>query len=47
MEENALIEPSEVTAMLFAVADLNLNVWLIRTILEAEYGEEEDPEDDS
>ena len=33
--------------MLFAVADINDNVKRIRRILEAEYGEEEDSEDDS
>ena len=33
--------------MLFTLADINQNVDRIKNLLEAGYGEEEDPEDDS
>jgi hypothetical protein len=47
VDGDGLIERSEVAAMLFAVADINANVERIKRILEMEYGEEEDSEDDS
>jgi hypothetical protein len=47
MEREELISRSEVTAMLFAFADINMNVWGIVRLLENEDGEEEVPEDDS
>jgi hypothetical protein len=48
VEGEPLIERAEVTAMLFAIADINKATARIRLLLD-EYldGEEEDPEDDS
>jgi hypothetical protein len=48
VDEEALISRREVTAMLFAFADINANVHRIRQLLEEELdGEEGLPEDDS
>jgi hypothetical protein len=48
VEPEALISRREVTAILFAFADINANVHRIRELLEGEAdGEEEPPEDDS
>ena len=48
MTGEELISRSEVTAMLFAFADINTNVRRIVRLLEDEQdGEEEVPEDDS
>lgn len=47
MEEEALIYREELTAMLFAIADINRNVRAIRDVLEDDGGEEEPPEDDA
>ena len=47
MDGDELISRSEVTAMLFAFADINGNVRRIVQLLEDEDGEEEVPEDDA
>jgi hypothetical protein len=48
VEQKALIHREEVTAMLFAIADINENVWKIRELLEEDGGGEEGlPEDDA
>jgi hypothetical protein len=46
VDEETLISRSEVAAMLFTLADINENVERIKGLLEQEYGEEEDSEDD-
>jgi len=48
VEPEALIHRDELTAMLFAIADINENVWKIRELLEEDGGGEEGlPEDDA
>ena len=48
MESDRLISRSEVTAMLFAFADINVKVGRIVELLEEDAdGEEETPQDDS
>ena len=48
MEADGLISRDELTAMLFAIADVNANVRAIREVMEEEVGgEEEPPEDDA
>lgn len=48
VEPEALIHRDEVAAMLFAIADINENVWAIRELLEEDDGGEEGlPEDDT
>lgn len=48
VETEPLISRNELTAMLFAIADLNVNVRAIRDVLEEEDGGEEAlPEDDA
>jgi hypothetical protein len=47
VDADHLISHSEVTAMLFAFADINGNVRRIVQLLEDEDGEEEVPEDDA
>ena len=47
MDGDELISRAEVTAMLFAFADINGNVRRIVQLLEDDDGEEEVPEDDS
>jgi hypothetical protein len=47
LEADGLISRDELTAMLFAIADVNANVRAIRKLMEEELGGEEDlPEDD-
>jgi hypothetical protein len=47
MQPEPLASRSEVEAMLFAIADMNLTLKAILTLLEEEFGgEEELPEDD-
>jgi hypothetical protein len=48
MEGEPLVDRNEVTAMLFAIADIKVNIREIRDLLEEEFGGEEgSPEDDS
>ena len=48
MEPEPIVYREEVTAMLFAVADINANVRAIRSLLEEDDGgEESSPEDDA
>ena len=48
MQTEPLIYGDEVTAMLFAIADVNENIWKIKRLLEEEHGGEEGlPEDDA
>lgn len=46
MEREPLVDRHEIVNALFAVHDLNENVLRIREILEEEFGEEEDMEED-
>ena len=41
MEPEAVVHREEVTAMLFAIADINVNVRVIRELLEEDPGGEE------
>ena len=48
MHPEPVIYREEVTAALFALADMNVNIEIIRDLLEGDYGaEEEPPEDDA
>lgn len=48
MQPESLVYREEVTAMLFAIEDMNGNIRSIRELLEEEHGgEEEVPEDDA
>jgi hypothetical protein len=47
VDADELISRSEVTAMLFTFADINVKVERIVQLLEDDYGEEEAPQDDS
>lgn len=46
MERESLVNRGEVTAMLFAIADMNDNIRSIRDLLEEEHGGEEDLSED-
>jgi len=46
VEPEPLIYRDEVAAMLFAIADVNDNVREIRTLLEEEFGGEEEAQED-
>lgn len=47
MDETQLIDRGEVTGMLWAIADINANILVIRRILEEDGGEEGLPEADA
>lgn len=47
MQPEPLIYREEVTAIIGALADINVNLFKVVDLLEGEYGEEEDPEDDT
>lgn len=47
MQPEPVIYREEVTAINGALADINVNLFKIVDLLEGEYGEEEDSEDDS
>jgi hypothetical protein len=47
VEPDELISRSELTGMLFAIADINVHVERILSLLEEENGEQETPEENS
>jgi hypothetical protein len=46
VESEPLVYREEVTAMLFTIADISVDVWAIRQLLEEEQGGEEGPPED-
>jgi hypothetical protein len=47
MEAEPLVYREEVTAILIVLADMNMNIAVIRELLEEELGGEEEREDDA